>query len=226
MGLAIPSLALATALYCLILALTVHPTLSLLVCHTILHSTLPLYSYLYQYLYFCLCTYLCHVVLWMHSLSQQRKRYLHLARWWMRHFRITLYLSRLDRTWQVSLLHKCGGLPTPTLGLATLHATKVVGDTPISPQYTNTHSAPTLRLLICPTLLHCTCYALWLWCYALLFIPIPILILVLMLTFVVCWYMLHHTSYCILFHNSGSSILISCKMVDKAFSYYPQFLKL
>ena len=44
-GLAIPSLALATALYCLILALTVHSKLSLLVCHTILHSTLPLYSY-------------------------------------------------------------------------------------------------------------------------------------------------------------------------------------
>ena len=105
----------------------------------------------------CLCLFLClcYIALYVHSLSHQQKRYSHLVQDGGRGISRWLYVGRLNQSWHVSLLHKCGGFGKPNfLGLATTLETipdiaKVVGDIPMSLQCTKTHSAVTPIIQCC-----------------------------------------------------------------------------
>ena len=93
--------------------------------------------------------------------------------------------------------------------------------TSISPYYTDTHNAPTLRLLVCPTILYYTCCTILLRCYAFLFIPIT--------TYTrddayIRGVLIYAASYCILFYNCGSGISSLAKWWTRHFHIMPNFL--
>ena len=117
----------------------------------------PIRLYLYLYLYLCVCLHLCYAALYFILSRSSEAVFSPIARWWMRHFHIPLFI-RIDQTSQVSTVQtsRCW-IWQPHLQFQHLyyivpHITKgVVGDIPFSSHFT---TLKTLRWLRCVTMLH------------------------------------------------------------------------